>query len=542
MRLRTRTRTYAPRVKIQLDESFRGVISVAMVAAAQLPLIPPRPGLGSPEAGGTAKRQTLPVSLGIGIMALAVLTFSPTVENGFLPLGFDDAIIEDTPEIRGLSWEHTWQIATRFNHAHYVPLTMLSLAIDYSLWGLEPRGYHLTNVFLHAVAALLAYVFLLGLLPLWTAALAAAIFAIHPVQMEAVSVAVQRKTLLSGVIFFATLIWYQQWRRHQHARLYLAALFTYAAAALAKPAVAALPCILLLYDYVFVDRRVRVAHTIPFFLIAAATCVAAAAAHAAIGGTHGPHGGSVLVHVLMVGRAMLESVTALVLPFNLSPIYYYPKHAGYAPLNFVALAAIPAVVAGITLNRTRYPWLFFCVWWVVLVCAPEANVFPLAQLRADRFMYLAIVAVGVLFAVAIVSLHTSATENTGDRAIAGAISLVVLALLGTVSYRSAEVWRSNITAWTRVVDQHPWSVTARTMLGRAYLSQGSLREAERAFIESTRINPQVPDPYLYLAQLYLDHGERDHASAALHRVLELAPNHPEAQRLLALMRGSAHAS
>jgi hypothetical protein len=161
----------------------------------------------------------------------------------------------------------------------------------------------------------------------------------------------QRKTLLSGAFFFATLIWYQHWSRRRDPKLYVAALITYAAAALAKPAVASLPCILLLYDYVFVERRGRWKHTLPFFAIAGAACLAAAAAHAEIGATHGPHGGSLVVHVLIVSRALLESIAALLLPLDLSPIYYYPKSSGYWPLNFVALAFLPLVLVFVTLRR-----------------------------------------------------------------------------------------------------------------------------------------------------------------------------------------------
>lgn len=474
------------------------------------------------------------VGLGAALIVLVLLTFSPTVDNGFLSWGFDDAIIEDTLELRGLSWRNTWTILTSFNQAHYVPLTMLTLAVDHKVWGLDPRGYHLTNLCMHALAVLLAYVWLLGILPPWPAALAAAVFAVHPLQVEAVSVAIQRKTLLSGALFFATLILYQQWCRRRDRWLYAAALLTYVAAALAKPVVASLPCILLLYDYAFGDpRRRRVAHVLPFFCVAAATCLAAAVAHAAVGGTHGPHGGNVVVHVLMVSRALLENATALLLPVNLSPLYYYPKDSGYAALNFIALAFIPFLLFWVTVRHARHPWPFFCVWWVALVCAPEANLFPLAQLRADRFMYLAVLGAGIGLAVLVFP------PRGGMRARGGLAGVIVLALLAGVSYRSAAVWRSDITAWTRVVDRHAWSVTAHTMLGRVYLSHGDSRSAERLFLESTRLNAQVPDPYVYLAQLYLSNGEHDRASTALDRVLELAPDHPEGRRLRSLLQSTS---
>src|SRR5262249_43040220 len=79
------------------------------------------------------------------VFVLSLVVFWPTLRNGFLPLGFDDALILDTPALRGLGWENLRSLATQYNHAHFVPVTLLSLAIDYHFWGLDPLGYHLMN-------------------------------------------------------------------------------------------------------------------------------------------------------------------------------------------------------------------------------------------------------------------------------------------------------------------------------------------------------------------------------------------------------------
>ena len=148
------------------------------------------------------------------VVAVTVVTFWPTVHNGFLQVAFDDAIVVDTVELRGLGAANLTAMATQFNHAHYVPLTMLSLALDYRVWGLDPFGYHLTSIALHALTAALVCVFLWPIMPsLGAATLAGLLFAVHPLQMESVSLAIQRKTVLSGALFFAALIAYQGWRR-----------------------------------------------------------------------------------------------------------------------------------------------------------------------------------------------------------------------------------------------------------------------------------------------------------------------------------------
>lgn len=479
--------------------------------------------------GAQAQTPCATVLAASGIAAVTMAVFLPTLDNGFLQLGFDDAIIVDTPELHRFSSDHLWRLATEFNHAHYVPVTLLSLALDHALWGLEPRGYHLTNVVLHALAAVLAFLFVLGILPRREAAVAALVFALHPLQVEAVSLAIQRKTILSGALFFLTLVLYQRWRRSGRRGLYLAAVVVFALAALAKPTVASLPLVLCLYEYVFVSRRIRLLEKAPFLAIGAGVSVAAIAAHAAVGANHGPHGGSLLVHVLMMSRAGAESIGSLLLPLNLSPVYYYPKDMGYAPLNFLALAG-GLLAVGLVVTRWRqYPWLFFTAGWIVLVLLPQSNLMPLAQLRADRFLYLAVAGIGVAFAVAVRRLEAVCSARG---ALAARLSAaLVLALLPFLSYRSLPVWRSDVTAWSRVVERHPWSVTAHTMLGRAYLSVGDVAGAERVLLESTRVNPSVAEPYVYLARLYLDHGARDHAARALHRLAEIAPGHPQLAEL-----------
>jgi hypothetical protein len=462
-------------------------------------------------------------ALGV-VIAATLLTYWPTVHNGFLSLAFDDAIILDSADIRGLGWSNLRAMATEFNHAHYVPLTMLSLAVDRHFWGYDPIGYHLTNICLEALSASLALVFLWNLLPsLYAAVLAAVIFAVHPLQMEAVSLAIQRKTLLSGVFFFLTLILYQRWRRGGRVGWYVASVLAFAAAALAKPMAMVLPALLWLYEYVFLDGRLRLLDKLPFFAVAAPVGAAAMAAHAAVGAIHPPHGGSVASHVLMMGRVGMEYVAAAFLPANLSPVYYYPRAMAYAPLNFAAVGAILLAIGYVLAFRRRFPWTFFCLGWFVLSLLPESNIVPLAQLRADRFLYLPMIGVAVWVAIGVDRLAEIGARGRRLRLPAQVAGAVIAATVALVTHSSAGIWRSDVSAWSRVVARHPWSARAHTMLGRAYSARDDPARAEAAFRESLRIDPDLPDTHLQLGELYHRHGLDDRAAAELHRFLELAP-------------------
>jgi hypothetical protein len=352
--------------------------------------------------------------------------------------------------------------------------------------------------------------------------------------LEAVSVAVQRKTVLSGLFFFLVLIFYQRWCARRASRWYVACVLTFIAAALAKPSVVTLPVLLLLYDYVFVDGRPRWMDKAPFFVVAALTTAAAVAAHHAVGAIHPPHGGTLIAHLLMISRVLGEYVNAMLLPVQLSPMYYYPRNAIYTVPNVCALLLVPLATVYVTVQRHRYRWSFFCLWWFLIVLLPESNLMPLAQLRADRFLYLPLLPFAIWIALGFERLWRVARPPT--RYAIPAAAGVYIVLLATATATSAAVWHDNVSAWKRVAERYPWCAVAHGMLGRAYMFQNDDVNAERALREALTFDTPPPDAYFYLAKLYAAHGLIQPATTNLYRYLELAPDDPQGQELLAVLK------
>jgi protein O-mannosyl-transferase len=477
----------------------------------------------------------------IAMIALAtVLTFLPTLHNTFLPLGFDDGLILETPAIRTLTWANLRTVTTEFNRVNFIPVTMLSFAVQYAVSGLAPFGYHLVNILLHAAAAILVFAFLSPIAPSRRVALTAALlFALHPVQMASVSPAVERKTLLAGMFCLLALVAYQRWRTKGARRYYALALVAFLFGALSKAMAVSLPPVLVLYDYVFLGRP-RWLEKLPFFGIAAVVSCAALAGHAQAAALAPLHGGNLLAHILIVGRANLEYVTSLFLPFNLAPVYYYPRTMVHEPLNVLAVGLIAFVCIYVTLYRRRYPWSFFCLWWFVLMLAPESNIVPLAQLRADRYLYLPSVGFALWVAVGLNRLPQSLDLGRSWHLPLRWSGLALAGTLAVLSYRSAGIWHDDVSAWARVVERHPWCAVAHGMLGRAYYDRNDDVQAERALRRALRFSKPPPDAYLYLAKLYAAHGLTVLASANLQRYLELAPDDREGRELLAALAPTGH--
>ncbi len=474
------------------------------------------------------------------VVCAAVLAFLPTWHNGFLIAGFDDQLVLDDPHVRQLDAAHLWGLLTSFRHANYVPLTMLTFALQYPFAGLDPAPYHLVNILLHAANAALVWWLVRRLIGNPTVAtVAALIFAVHPMQLEAVTLVIQRKTLLSSSFYLLAVLAWLHWRDGGARAAYAAALACAIAAAAAKPTAVTLPAALVLLDLVRTGRT-RVRDLLPFAAVALVFSWAATAASQAVGALIPPHDGSWLSHTLIVARSTADAVVALFLPLQLAPIYYYRAGSAVAPLNVLALLAGALLLGTVTVRARRDRWTAFCVWWFVVVLLPQSNLVPLAQLRPDRYFYLSIVGFALWVALRLDALCTALPAARGWRVVPLAVAGAWLLLLGTISIRSAAVWRDDVTAWHRVVEHHPWSATAHMMLGRVHdVVRRDPRAAEHWYRAAIRVQPEKAEPYLHLARLYAQHGAHEPAAAAARQFLARDPAHPERAAAEALLAAPA---
>lgn len=490
---------------------------------------------GGPLIDARAESSPTPPSRRARVAALAfvavaaVAAFAPTLRNGYLLVLFDDPLFLENPNVHQWDPPHLLNLLTRFDQANYIPLTLVSFAAQKHFFGLSPFGCHLVNIGLHGANAALVWALLWPLTrSLWATTLAALIFALHPLQMEAVSTAIQRKTLLSAAMFFTALLLYRRWRLSGGAATYALALVASVAAAAAKPVAVTLPLIFVLYEYCFIDRRVRVADKLPFFAVAAAFAWAALAASRAVGAVKIPHGGTWGSHALIVGRTTMEYVAALFLPLNLSPVYCYPPETVSSPLNLLSLAGLLVVFGCATVGATRYRWSFFCVWWFVIALLPQSNIVPVAQLRPDRYLYLSMPAFGLWLAIALRRWECRGGRAWPPRAVGTAF----VGFLAILTVNSADVWRSDVSAWSAVRDRASWFWFPHYNLGVAYTEAGQPGPAEQSLREAVRLDPAQPKTYLALARLYARYGQPAAAATALRRLLAFTPDHEEAQRFL----------
>ncbi len=212
---------------------------------------PEGPGVSTPSSFQlfqSPQRPTLLLCLLLG--AVVLVSYNPVTHNGFLNYD-DDGYITDNPHVRaGLTWATVKYAFTTYDKANWHPLTWLSYALDCELFGLNPTGHHYVSVLLHAASAVLLFLLLQNATgSRWRSLMVAALFALHPINVESVAWASEQKNVLSMLFFLLALRAYGWYARRPGLRRYVVVAFAFALSLLSKPQAITFPFLLCLWDY-----------------------------------------------------------------------------------------------------------------------------------------------------------------------------------------------------------------------------------------------------------------------------------------------------
>jgi tetratricopeptide (TPR) repeat protein len=429
--------------------------------------------------------------------------------------------------------------------SQYFPLVYTSFRLEHALWGLHPEGYHWVNILLHTVNALLVWR-LLGLLRVPGAWLAAAIFALHPVQVESVAWITERKNVLMGLFFLLTLLaWvkFVEASSSQKWRYYGLALLLYALALFSKTTACTLPAALLLILWLKKTRinGRRLAEIAPFVALGIAMGLVSVWWERYHQGTQGE-----LFEIglperfLVAGRAFWFYAGKLLWPVNLT--FSYPRWTVSAsnPLDYAWLLATAAAAAVIYFARNylgRGPEvaaLFF-----VATLSPLLGFIMLYTFRysfvADHYQYLASIGPLALAAAGI----TRAFDFLGEkrRVLQGAVSGALLGLLGLLSWRQCAMYTDLDTLWRTTISKNPKSWMAYNNIATNLARNGRLQEAIAHFLKTFELNPRHSDAHYNLANVLRRLGRVDEAIVHYEKALEINPRNALAHYNLAAVLG-----
>ena len=531
----------------------------------------PKRATGAPlsRSQDAPRAQRLPTWLVPLCVAVATFTaFAPALLNGFVNWD-DDKILYDNPYYRGFGWDQLkWMFSTVLM-GHYQPLTWLSFALDYQLWGMAPYGYHLTSLLLHSANAVLFYVLSRRLLAAalgssapqawWrlelSAGLSALLFAIHPMRVESVAWATERRDVLSGLFYFGTIYCYLRAVETLPAagrRRWLgAALIAYLLSLFSKAMAITLPVVFLLLDVYPLKRlagrpadwfkresRALLYEKLPFALLAFAFAATALFAQQVTGALKPLDQFGIRSRLLQAGYAYIFYLWKSIWPAGLAPIYELPVDTGLWFWLFVlaALATIGLTIM-VYLLRRRWPmvlagWLYYLV-----VLAPVTGIAQSGpQLVADRYSYLACLSWPLLLAAGFYRYWPS----PGSRALrssqwAIAVALIVVTGLGILTWRQTAVWRSPLSLWQHATAMEPMASIAHYNQGRALERENQINGAIESYRRAVTVNPSYAKAHFNLARLLAINGLEAEALGHYRRVIEIHPDHADAHNDLGLL-------
>jgi tetratricopeptide (TPR) repeat protein len=514
--------------------------------------------------------------------------YSPAVGHPFI-FNYDDSIyvIDNSHVQAGLTWQTVGWALTSTAYSNWHPLTWLSHALDCELYGLNPHGHHATNVLFHVLNVALLFLLLVRATgAAGRSFMVAALFAIHPLNVESVAWIAERKNVLSTFFFLLTLGAYGWYAVKPSVKRYaaVAALFVFGLAS--KPMVVTLPCVLLLLDFWPLRRIQGLDQTspkttlsvpqAPFFrlVLEKLPLLALSAAASAVTMFAQRTGGSMRL-VLPLGVRLENAMYAYALYIwkALWPAWlavFYPHPGATLTLWQLGIAALFLLSVSVLVWRQRAarPYLITGWLWFLGTLVPVIGLVQVGeQAIADRYAYVPLIGIFVMVVWGAADLADSRQLSVGWRIKSAAIVLAVFVLFTCDQLR---YWRSAVDLWSHTVDVTKDNFFGEENLGAALLATERYQEALPHFQKAIKLKPSDPGGYLNLAgdlalsdhprdavqeyetalplvsdsnmrldtyetlgRLYSELGEYSEARASYQQVLRINPQHANARDGLA---------
>lgn len=468
----------------------------------------------------------------LAVALLAAITHLPALRNGFV--NFDDVFtILHNPLVTDPTPANLRAVWTGFAFGNYQPLTVLSLALDHALAGPDPRWFHGVNVLLHAVNAGLVTLLARRVLRDEAAALlAGALFAVHPLHVESVAWASQRKDVLFVALGLAAAL---AWLRRADGggrRWTVAAAGLFAAACLAKATAVTLAAVLPLLAWFTAGRegwrRVRGGTAVLAGLALGFGALAVAAQRSSdfvvAAGRH-----PLAERVQAAGTGFVTYLGKFVAPVRQSAFYPWPE-GGLPATAWLAVAGMLLVLAvtAALLRRRHAAGLGLAIY--ALTVAPMLQLLPIGSfLLAERFTYLP--GVGVMLAAGAGFAELRGRRPRWSRGLAVGGVLLVLGSTAVLVPRLG-VWRDSVTLWNDVLARYPDAWLALNNRGIALAEAGDAEAAVRDFDDALRLNPTYVDALVNRGAAKLQAGRLEAALADLVRAARMQPGHPQVGGLL----------
>jgi len=460
--------------------------------------------------------------LSLLLLLFTLAVYNPAAHDGFVT--FDDPvyITSNTQVQSGLNWNTVKWAFRSTEGANWFPMTWLSHALDCQLFHANPSGHHYTSVILHAFSVILLFLLLdIATEMFWRAWMVAALFALHPINVESVAWLSERKSVLCTLFFLLTLLSYSWYSRQPNLKRYGLVALMFALALASKPMAVTLPFVLLLLDY-WPLRRVAVGakgdqrtwtrlilEKLPLLLLSAASCIVTMIVQKAGGAIHSnyPFRDRALNAIVSYTAYLRKAVW----PNDLAAFYPHPQHPpSYWKMALAVLVLLAVSYAVATFRSKRYlvvGWLWFLGTLVPVIGLVQVG----EQAMADRYAYIPFIG---LFVATVWAMGDLIAHKRIPTAYVVMASALTISGLSARTHVQVGYWKDTITLWTHAIEVTENNDMAHDSLGAELIDQGRIREAATHFEAAAAANPK--DAFSQL-DLGVCEKRQGHLEAAMQR-------------------------
>jgi Tfp pilus assembly protein PilF len=481
-----------------------------------------------------AQSHKKPFAAAVLLFFLTGLLYTGALKSGFI--NYDDPayVTKNLRVLQGLTVANVHWAFTSTSEANWHPLTWLSHMTDVSLFGAHPAGHHLTSVLFHALnVALLFWLLYRGTGFLGRSACVAALFAVHPLNVETVAWVAERKSVLSTFFFLLAIGAYGLYVRRPTVVRYAGVFFLFALGLMAKPMIITLPFVLLLLDYWPLERipvssrgnppgellrslALRCAEKIPFLLLSVASAVVTVIAQ--------HRGGAVGTKFALPLWFRVSNATYSYSLYLIKALFptrlaiFYPHPEGHLSIAVVLLSGVFLVGATIFVCRFRKVRYLPTGWfWYLGTMFPVIGILQVGrQALADRYAYIPLLGI---FVIVVWSVAEGATRLSLSPKSLGALASAVVVAYASVTILQISYWKNSFALF-----QHALAVTqnnsiAELNFGEALVERGEPDAAEIHFLKAAQYAPDMGLPHYDLGTLLQNQGRLAEAMMEYQRAL-----------------------
>jgi len=435
-----------------------------------------------------------------------------------------------------------WNIGVlKWSSGYYRPFLAASFMLDHKIWGINPFGYHLTNLIFHILSCILIFLIVELLINNRIIAFSSSlIFSLHPVHTEAVSFISGRVDVIPPALFLLSIFYFLKFAYNKRIIFYLFSLLSFSVSLLTKEMSVTLPLILICLDYFFLSKqdiknvfKNFLRYHLYFFIILALYFVVRSYFLGrlfidTIYGINFPSGTHSFWRLFTVIKILAIYLRLLFFPYGLKVQYNFaPANSLFEPEVLIGLSVVLFLLYLAIKHRKKNPLASFSILWFFITILPVSNIIPQGNIFAERYLYLP--SVGFCIAIALL-FHwlldrKIKTDILNWRKSIYVLFFLLIIALGRVTYERNKVWENEFTLWYDAVQKEPSCIKTHTNLARVYYDANLLDEA----IKEIRIALNTRQTFNYdilngLGCIYIKKKEWDQAILAFKLAIENSPD------------------